>query len=720
MRLLFVILILSIYFNSYTSAQNIARGADIGWLSEMEQSGKVWRDSMGVQRDLLQILDDYCINSIRLRVWVNPSGGWSGKQDVIKLAKRASAAGYRLMIDFHYSDSWADPAQQNKPAAWANYNLQQLKDAISNHTKDVLNALKTENIIPEWVQVGNETNNGMLWPDGQASTNMANYAAFVTQGYNAVKEVFPNAKVIVHVSNAFDNALFRWNIGGLINNGAKFDIIAMSMYPDTPADWKTYASQAKTNMIDMINSYGKDILVSEIGLASNAPADAKQFVETVLENLLTLPNNRGLGIFWWEPQAYDWKGYGKVAWNGATASKTYQATDAMKGFMYKCTNSTNKPPTIHITSPLNNSAHQSPNSITITTEAFDSDGSISSVEFYNGNTYLGTSYSPPFSYVWTNPIIGNQTITAIATDNKGTKVTSTPISVSISSSQTVKLTFIVDMSAVTNFQEAFITGTMTSDGTNWKIHKMQSLNNNLYSISYFLPPNAEGAFYFLSVNDWLSREAVPATCATWYSSDRGYKIANSDTTIICKWNSCESVPVDCNKEINGNAKIDVCGICSGGNTNIIPCIKQTIELQKGWNMISINVLPQSTAIPTIFAGLDVQEIKTMDAYWKKVNLDFLNTLQNIEPGNGYLVNMNTEGTLSVTGVPVEARLIAPLQSAGWHLIGCQFQTTTPFSNYFNATNCETIKNFDGFWIPDEIQNSIHNLESGKAYFIKLK
>ena len=112
---------------------------------------------------------------------------WSGKQDVINLAKRAANKGYRLMIDFHYSDSWADPGQQTKPAAWANHSVNQLGQAVADHTTDVLNGLKAEGITPEWVQVGNETNNGMLWPEGQASTNMANYALFVERGYQAVK-----------------------------------------------------------------------------------------------------------------------------------------------------------------------------------------------------------------------------------------------------------------------------------------------------------------------------------------------------------------------------------------------------------------------------------------------------------------------------------------------------------------------------------------------------
>ena len=118
-RFLLLIFVSLVTFKS--QSQNLARGADIGWLSEMEQSGRIWRDSLGIQPDLLDILDDYCINTIRLRVWVNPANGWSGKQDVINLAKRATAKGYRIMIDFHYSDSWADPGQQTKPAAWANF-----------------------------------------------------------------------------------------------------------------------------------------------------------------------------------------------------------------------------------------------------------------------------------------------------------------------------------------------------------------------------------------------------------------------------------------------------------------------------------------------------------------------------------------------------------------------------------------------------------------------
>lgn len=339
MKKLFLSLFLFV-FTIQLHAQDFVRGADIGWLSEMEDEGRTWRDSNNTEMDLLDILNDYCMNTIRLRVWVNPTNGYSGKLDVINLAKRAKLKGYRIMIDFHYSDSWADPGQQTKPVSWTNYSQQQLEQAVYDHTFEVLSALHTEGVTPEWVQVGNETNDGMLWPEGRASlngnANMVNYAKFVDRGYEAVKTVFPNCKVVVHVANGYDNGLFRWNIGGLISNGARFDVIGMSFYPEIPSEWETYTNQAYSNMLDMVSSYNKEIIVSEIGLASNTPLEGRKFVEKVIQDLERLPNNKGLGVLWWEPQAYNWKGYGKVAWS----STNFQATETMKGFQYNCIHKT--------------------------------------------------------------------------------------------------------------------------------------------------------------------------------------------------------------------------------------------------------------------------------------------------------------------------------------------------------------------------------------------
>ena len=446
--LLFIFLSVSICIQG----QELARGADVGWLSEMEQSGRIWRDSNGVQKDLFDILPDYCINSIRLRVWVNPSGGWSGKQDVINLAKRAIAKGYRLMIDFHYSDSWADPGQQTKPAAWANYSVNQIAQAVYNHTNDVLSGLKEAGVTPEWVQVGNETNNGMIWPEGQASTNMANYALFVESGYQSVKNVFPNAKVIVHVSNGYDNSLFRWNIGGLVSNGAHFDIIAMSMYPDTPAEWSTYAQQALTNMQDLVARYNKDIMVSEIGLATNSATEGREFVEKVIQNLQSMPNNRGLGVFWWEPQAYNWRGYEKVAWNGNTGQTPYEATEAMNGFKYNC--SPQNPKDCH------------------------------GIE--NGEAYFDAC----------GKCVGGTT--------------------GLIGCEKVNVTFKVDMTGIDVSQGVFITGTMTETNGDWQIIPMNNEGNNIYSYSLEMFPEDTGAYYFLNANDWGARESVPTECVVYW------------------------------------------------------------------------------------------------------------------------------------------------------------------------------------------------------------
>ena len=157
----------------------------------------------------------------------------------------------QVMIDFHYSDSRADPGQQTKPAAWANLSAAQLANAVYDHTQEVLSALQNAGVDVQWVQVGNETNNGMLWPEGRASTNMPAFAHIIEQGYRAVKAVYPQAKVIVHVSNGYDNNLYRWLFDGLKANNAQWDVIGLSLYPDA-VNYTTLTHQALNNMNDMV------------------------------------------------------------------------------------------------------------------------------------------------------------------------------------------------------------------------------------------------------------------------------------------------------------------------------------------------------------------------------------------------------------------------------------------------------------------------------------
>ena len=303
-----------------------AKGADVSWLTEMEKSGSKFYNADGKETECMTLLRDLGVNSIRLRVWVNPANGWCNKSDVVAKAWRAHQLGMRLMIDFHYSDSWADPSQQTKPAAWAGYTMDELKVAVANHTKEVLNALKDKGITPEWVQVGNETGNGMLWDEGKASDNMAQYAALNNAGYDAVKSVFSNAKVIVHLQEGNKNDLFRWLFDGLKANGGKWDVIGMSLYPQADT-WQTMNTQCVANIQDMISRYGSEIMLCEVGMPWDDAESCKNFLSDLLAK--TKDIDQCLGIFYWEPQAYSgWNAYTLGAFDNT--GKPTVALDAFK------------------------------------------------------------------------------------------------------------------------------------------------------------------------------------------------------------------------------------------------------------------------------------------------------------------------------------------------------------------------------------------------------
>jgi arabinogalactan endo-1,4-beta-galactosidase len=288
-----------------TTPSAFAKGADIGWLAQMEATGYHFYDADGSEKDCLQLLKDRGINTIRLRVWVNPSSnktdGHCSKDETVAMAVRAHNMGMRIMIDFHYSDSWADPSKQTKPAAWASHTFSGLLDDVYNHTYEVLHALQSAGVTPEWVQIGNETNDGMLWPDGKASTNMANFASLISAGYDAVKSVSATSQVIVHISNGYDASLFKWMFMGLTSNNAKFDIIGMSLYPSA-SDWSTKNQQTLTNMTSLIATFNKKVMVVEVGMPANDPSTSKSFLTDIITKTKGVAKGKGLGVFYWEPQ----------------------------------------------------------------------------------------------------------------------------------------------------------------------------------------------------------------------------------------------------------------------------------------------------------------------------------------------------------------------------------------------------------------------------------
>lgn len=200
--------------------------------------------------------------------------------------------------------------------------------SFSCNTKSVLNTLKSNGISPDWVQVGNETNDGMLWPEGKASVNMANFAALINSGYDAVKSVIPSSKVIVHISNGFDNSLFRWMFDGLKSNNAKWDVIGMSLYP-TANNWTQLNAQCLANMNDMIIRYNKEVMICEVGMSVSDSLECNNFISDLIQKSKSIANNKFLGVFYWEPECYNnWNGYSLGAFNNA--GRPTVALDAFK------------------------------------------------------------------------------------------------------------------------------------------------------------------------------------------------------------------------------------------------------------------------------------------------------------------------------------------------------------------------------------------------------
>lgn len=316
--------------SSSTMTQPFANGADIGWLSEIEKANKPFYNDDGTKQDLFTILKAHHVNSVRLRVWVHPNNGFSGKEDVIKQAIRAQKRGFRVMINFHYSDSWADWKKQPLPTAWGNYSYVQIKRAVYAYTYDVMYTLKINGVQPEWVQIGNEIDNGLLWDYGRASTNMQQFAGIVKSGASAVKAVSPTSEVVLHLGNGYDNKLYRYIFDGLRTYGVEWDVIGMSLYP-TVDNWQTMNKKTLDNMNDMVSRYGKEVIICEVGMDASKPAETRAFLTDLIQKTKSVPANKGRGVFYWEPEAYgEWYNY-KL---GAFDSKG-KVTEALNAFLHR-------------------------------------------------------------------------------------------------------------------------------------------------------------------------------------------------------------------------------------------------------------------------------------------------------------------------------------------------------------------------------------------------
>jgi arabinogalactan endo-1,4-beta-galactosidase len=292
-------------------------GADVSSLKKSEDMGGVYRYRDGMEADALQILKDYGLNYARLRVWVDPADGYHDKAEILNMALRLKSLGIKLLVDLHYSDNWADPGKQIKPAAWKDLDLEQLKKVVYEHTFDVCHSLVAQGTPPDMVQIGNEINAGMLWPDGDYQ-HFDNLAALLKEGYQAVKDCSSSTLVMLHIAEGGDNDLARWWFGNITRRGVPFDVIGISYYPF----WHGSLGELQYNLNDISSRYEKDVIVVETAYAFTdkdndflpnivssemaipgyplTPEGQRAMLRDVMAIVRAVPNGRGLGVFYWD------------------------------------------------------------------------------------------------------------------------------------------------------------------------------------------------------------------------------------------------------------------------------------------------------------------------------------------------------------------------------------------------------------------------------------
>lgn len=267
-------------------------GADISFLPQLEARGMKFSDK-GVEKDVLTILKDHGFNYVRLRLFHNPAAdsGYAPKQGfcdlahTLQMAKRVKAAGMKWLLDFHYSDTWADPEKQYKPAAWKGFNFSQLKDSLYTYTRSVIKALKDQGTPPDMVQIGNEINHGLVWPEGQVS-NLDSLAQLINAGTRATLETDPSIIMMLHIALGGQNDESAFFIEQMLARGVYFDVIGESYYPK----WHGTLDNLRDNLTALSRKYGDVILV-----------EYSQLKKEVSDIVFNLPDGKGKGTCIWEP-----------------------------------------------------------------------------------------------------------------------------------------------------------------------------------------------------------------------------------------------------------------------------------------------------------------------------------------------------------------------------------------------------------------------------------
>ena len=314
-------------------------GGDISSLPDLEKLGAVYHDN-GNAADAISMLRNHNCNLFRVRLFVDPghdfdksNGATQDLPMVLTLCKRIKKAGGKISLAIHYSDTWADPGHQIKPAAWKDLSFDELEQKVADYTTSVMQALETNDTEPEIVEVGNETTDGMLWPDGkldgktpaEKQTQWDHYVRLEKAGIKAVRAEIPHTRVLLHISNGGKAKVPGWFFGKLKEYNVDYDIIGLSFYPT----WGDSMDGLKTNLADL-PGFDKDILLIETAYPCRVmtptavmiwpvtPSGQKQFLDDVITTVKDTKDHRGIGVVWWYPEAVPIDHH--RVWNGGAQS----------------------------------------------------------------------------------------------------------------------------------------------------------------------------------------------------------------------------------------------------------------------------------------------------------------------------------------------------------------------------------------------------------------
>ena len=310
---------------------NFIKGADLSMVPTLEANGAQFKDVDGTPKDVLQIFKEHGVNWVRFRIWNDPKmgGGDTDEAKALAMTKRAKALGLKVLIDFHYSDFWADPAKQAKPQVWENHDKDQLVKDVYDYTAKVLKDFQAQGTQPDMIQVGNEIMNGMMWPEGKfpGNDNGKELARLVQAGLQAIHDNDPKheIKTMIHLADGGNNWIYQNFFNALINDNKvnDFDVIGLSYYPF----WHGTLDDLSNNINDISKRYNKDVIVVETAFGytnenfdkmPNAYGAAEERIggfrssvqgqasglRAVMERVTRVPDHHGLGMFYWAPEWY--------------------------------------------------------------------------------------------------------------------------------------------------------------------------------------------------------------------------------------------------------------------------------------------------------------------------------------------------------------------------------------------------------------------------------